>query len=155
MNIQPSDCCEFFFGDYEASVGASGGMGGPPSNVTTTGGVGGPPSNVTTTGGMGGPPSGVTTTGGMGGPPSKAFICLNYIGKEMPVVGKVDACFKPKAALEFPILALTVIYFVPSIILYYKYRKHLLIKYRQPKIVLWAAIIGALMNILIPVSINE
>jgi len=103
---------------------------GPPDGIP--GGHGGPPNGFT--GGMGGPPNGIP--GGQGGPPK---------------MGLVDQQFKPLASVEFTILAFAILFYIPSIILYYKNRKHLLIKYRQPNVVLLAAILGAIMSILVPI----
>eukprot|EP00833_Pecoramyces_ruminatium_P016629 jgi/Orpsp1_1/1190661/evm.model.d7180000080366.1 len=108
--------------------------GGPPSNVTgdsTTNVTGGPPSNVT-----GGPPSGVNTGG--------------IDTSDIPKMGLVDICFIPNPTVEFTILALVIIYYIPTILLYIKYRNHLLIRYRQPMVVLFSAILSAIMSILVP-----
>jgi len=113
--------------------GMSSGGGGPPSGVTS-----GDPSSGTTSGG---PPSGITSGGG---PPTGAS-SIN-----IPAAGRADICFLPNPGVEFTIFAFMIIYYIPSILIYIKYRNHVLIKYRQPKEVLTASIDTALMSILIP-----
>jgi len=91
---------------------------------------GGPPDGIP--GGQG-PPDGIP-----GGPPSGALM------------GIVDQQFKPKASVEFTILAFVILFYIPSLLLYIKYRKHILIKYRQPNVVILAAILSTIMSILVP-----
>jgi len=82
------------------------------------------------------------STASGGGPPSAVII---------PLMGKLDTCFIPKASVEFSILAFFVVYYVPTLYLYYKYRNHVLIKYRQPKVVFLANFISAIISCLTPI----
>jgi len=63
-----------------------------------------------------------------------------------------DLQFNAKAYIEFPILAIYIIYFVPTILLYIKNREHPVIKYRQPKNVIYASILCAANSIITPVN---
>jgi len=62
-----------------------------------------------------------------------------------------DMHFNAKAYIEFPILALYIIYFVPTIFLYIKNCEHPVIKYRQPKNVISASILCSLNSIITPI----
>jgi len=137
--------CNIVFG------GNTGSTGGPPSGVTggstNTTSTGGPPSGVggTTTGTTG---ASSNSTGASTGASTGGF---NYL--EIPRTGLIETCYRPNAAVEFTILGIMILIFIPSIILYTKNRKHLLIKYRQPTIVLIAGYVNAIMCILVPVNI--
>jgi len=100
--------------------------------------------------GAGGPPTGTTGNMGTGGPPSNGTVSTGADYSAIPMIAKVDICFVPQASVEFTILGVIIIYFIPTIILYYKLRNHILIKYRQPKVVLIASIQSAIMSILVP-----
>ena len=77
---------------------------------------------------------------------------VDDVDEELSYTEKIDSCFVPNGAIEFTLLGLTIIYYIPAIILYIKNRHHLLIKNRQPCVVIITSILGAIMSILIPVS---
>jgi len=55
-----------------------------------------------------------------------------------------DSLFEPERGIEFGLLAFTLVYFIPTTYIYYKNRKNILIKYRQPRNV----IIGSMLSVL-------
>ncbi|ORX82373.1 hypothetical protein BCR32DRAFT_292684 [Anaeromyces robustus] len=117
--------CNAMFGSNtsgSSSTGAGTSSGGPPSNSTGVQGSSG---------------GGGSSTGGMD-------------ISNIPLMGLVDICFEPKASVEFTILCVVILYYIPSLIYYFKYRNHILIKYRQPKVVMLASILSTIMSILVP-----
>jgi len=69
---------------------------------------------------------------------------------KIPRIGLVDLCYMPEPNIEFPILGSILLYYIPTLILFMKYRKHPIIKYRQPNITIIQSILGLIMSILIP-----
>jgi len=113
--------------------------GGPPPGMSA--GSGGPPAGVT----GGGPPTNSTMGGTTGGGPAGAS-SIN-----IPKAGRADICFIPSAGVEFSVLAFMIIFYIPSILIYIKYRDHVLIKYRQPREVITASVFSAIMSFLAPI----
>jgi len=73
------------------------------------------------------------------------------IAAAIPRIGLVDMCYMPKAGLEFGMVAFSIVYYIPTLILFIIYRKHVLIKYRQPTIVIIQSILGIIMSLLVPI----
>ncbi|ORX76717.1 hypothetical protein BCR32DRAFT_271108 [Anaeromyces robustus] len=107
------------------------------TNIPTGESIGGSTPNSSPYG-NGGP---TTITGGpfngtIGGPPPVALADKNYI---------------PNLTVEYSIFIFMFIYFVPTTILYFIYRNHIIIKYRQPKSVFAGAILSGVNSMLMPI----
>ncbi|ORX84017.1 hypothetical protein BCR32DRAFT_277474 [Anaeromyces robustus] len=63
-----------------------------------------------------------------------------------------DDKFEPDVEIELIILIVTLIYFIPSTIIYYKNRENVIIKYRQPRNVLIGSTLSTLNAALIPIN---
>jgi len=69
-----------------------------------------------------------------------------------PKIAVLDKCFIPNKTFEITFLIFSILFFFPAIGFYIKYRNHMLIKYRQPKMVIAAALLYSLNCVLVPVS---
>ncbi|ORX84018.1 hypothetical protein BCR32DRAFT_277475 [Anaeromyces robustus] len=58
--------------------------------------------------------------------------------------------FEPNRPVEYSILAFLIIFFIPSLLLYIKYRNHILIKYREPLLVIIGGILASINAICVP-----
>ncbi|KAG4093806.1 hypothetical protein H8356DRAFT_1696920 [Neocallimastix lanati (nom. inval.)] len=70
---------------------------------------------------------------------------------DLPYVARIEILYKPNIKVESILLALFIILYVPSTIMYIKNKNHPFIKYRQPKMVILGAILSGFVAILIPI----
>ncbi|ORX61093.1 hypothetical protein BCR36DRAFT_408073 [Piromyces finnis] len=74
-----------------------------------------------------------------------------HVLAQLPLAARIDLLFTPNLLAESLIFLFFAIYYIPSLILYIKYREHRLIRYRQPKNVIIVGCICSAIGLSTPI----